>query len=76
MSPIITTTDVDGTTGDVFAYATDASRFKEWQEGVVDGHLETPDAVQVGTRCMTTRRIVWCSAGTSARSGRWRPTRS
>ena len=57
MSPIITTTDVDGTIGDVFAYATDASRFKERQEGVVDGHLETPDAVQVGSRCMTTRRI-------------------
>src|SRR3954447_11394439 len=55
MSPIITTTDVDSPAGDVFAYATDPSRFKEWQEGVVDGHLETPDAVQVGTPCMTPR---------------------
>src|SRR3954453_46690 len=57
MSPIITTTDVDSSAGEVFAYATDPSRFKEWQQGVVDGHIETPDAVQVGTRCMTTRRI-------------------
>lgn len=57
MSPITVTTDVDRPATEVFAYATDASQFSQWQNGVVDGRLETPDAVHVGTRCLTTRRI-------------------
>jgi hypothetical protein len=41
----------------VFAYATDPTRFKEWQQGVVDGRLESHDTPTVGTRCLTSRRI-------------------
>jgi uncharacterized protein YndB with AHSA1/START domain len=50
MSPIIATVDVDRPAAEVFAYATDPTRFPEWQLGVVDGHL-------AGTKCVTTRRI-------------------
>jgi uncharacterized protein YndB with AHSA1/START domain len=57
MSPITVTIDVDRPAAEVFAYATDPSRFSQWQEGVVDGHLDTSDSVQAGTRCLTTRRI-------------------
>ena len=52
MSPIIATVDVERSAADVFAYATDPTRFPEWQLGVVDGHLD-----QAGTNCVTTRRI-------------------
>ena len=57
MSPITTSTDVDRPAAEVFAYATDPTRFSEWQQGVVDGHLDQPGPARVGTRCLTTRRI-------------------
>jgi hypothetical protein len=57
MAPIRTTTEIDRSADDVFAYATDPARFREWQKGVVDGHMDTPGAPSVGTRCHTTRRI-------------------
>ena len=37
MPPITTSTEVDRPAEDVFAYATDPTRFHEWQNGVVDG---------------------------------------
>ena len=41
---------------DVYAYATDPSRFREWQRGVVSGRMEP--AVPGGPpRCVTVRRI-------------------
>jgi hypothetical protein len=55
--PIITTTDVDRPARDVFAYATDPTRFPEWQQGVVDGRMDPPGTPAVGARCHTTRRI-------------------
>jgi hypothetical protein len=48
MSPIITTTEVARPATQVFAYATDPTRFHEWQEGVVDGHLDKPGPPQAG----------------------------
>jgi len=48
MSPIVASTEVGCPAGDVFAYATDPSRFSEWQKGVVDGHMEGP-AVDSGS---------------------------
>ena len=41
----------------MFAYATDPSRFSEWQKGVVGGRMESGGAPRVGDRCLTTRRI-------------------
>jgi hypothetical protein len=57
MAPITTSTEVDRSAEDVFAYATDPTRFHEWQAGVVDGHLDRPGIPAVGARCLTTRRI-------------------
>jgi hypothetical protein len=57
MAPITTTIQVDRSAEDVFAYATDPTRFHEWQQGVVNGHMEAGGAPTVGTRCHTTRRI-------------------
>jgi carbon monoxide dehydrogenase subunit G len=61
MAPIVTSAEIDRPAGEVFAYATDPSRFSEWQQGVVDGHMDSPrsgtqDPV-VGSKCVTTRRI-------------------
>ena len=39
------------------AYATDPTRFHEWQKGVVDSRLDAPAEAQVGDRCVTVRRI-------------------
>jgi carbon monoxide dehydrogenase subunit G len=57
MSPIIASIEVDRPAADVFAYATDPTRFHEWQAGVVDGHMDQSGVPVVGARCLTTRRI-------------------
>src|SRR3984893_1096831 len=57
MAPTIASTVVDRPAAEVFAYATDPTRFHEWQQGVIDGHLDQPGPAQVGTKCLTTRRI-------------------
>jgi hypothetical protein len=56
MAPIVTSAEIDRPAADVFTYATDPSRFSEWQQGVVEGHMST-DAPVVGAKCVTTRRI-------------------
>jgi uncharacterized protein YndB with AHSA1/START domain len=61
MPAIVASTEVDRPAAEVFAYATDPTRFSEWQKGVVDGRMDGPaDATgspAVGARCLTTRRI-------------------
>jgi uncharacterized protein YndB with AHSA1/START domain len=57
MAPIRTTTEVASPPEDVFAYVTDPTRFAEWQEGVVSGHMDGSEPHAVGDRCLTTRRI-------------------
>ncbi len=54
MPPIVTSAEISRTAAEVFAYATDPARFPEWQQGVVDGHM---DGTAVGARCVMTRRI-------------------
>jgi uncharacterized protein YndB with AHSA1/START domain len=54
MPPIVTSAEISRPAEEVFAYATDPSRFPEWQQGVVDGHM---DGAAVGAKCVTTRRI-------------------
>jgi uncharacterized protein YndB with AHSA1/START domain len=66
MPPIIASTEVNRPVEEVFAYATDPSRFAEWQRGVVDGHLEGPATPRVGARCLTTRRIGFANRPTVA----------
>jgi uncharacterized protein YndB with AHSA1/START domain len=61
MSAIVASTEVERPAAEVFAYATDPTRFKEWQKGVVDGYMDGAangtGLPTVGTRCMTTRRV-------------------
>jgi uncharacterized protein YndB with AHSA1/START domain len=57
MAPIISTIEVAARPNDVFAYVTDPSRFREWQQGVVGGSMEGGAAAEVGSTCTTTRRI-------------------
>jgi hypothetical protein len=61
MPPIVTSAEIGRPAAEVFACATDPTRFKEWQKGVVDGHMDGPDSgtgtPAVGARCVTTRRI-------------------
>jgi hypothetical protein len=56
MAPAIAGTVVDRPAAEVFAYATDPARFREWQQGLIEGHLEA-DRAEVGAKCLTTRRI-------------------
>ena len=51
MAPITTSTEIDRPAADVFDYATDPTRFNEWQNGVVDGHMDQPGTPQVGAHC-------------------------
>jgi hypothetical protein len=61
MAAIVTSIEVDRPAAEVFAYATDPPRFGEWQQGVVDGHMDGPaddaGSPAVGSKCVTTRRI-------------------
>ncbi|WP_144127953.1 SRPBCC family protein [Catellatospora sichuanensis] len=57
MAAITTTIQVERPAADVFSYVTDPTRFHEWQQGVVGGHMDTAAEPTVGTRCVTTRRI-------------------
>lgn len=57
MSPITVSVEVERPAEEVFAYATDPSRFSEWQKGVVSGHMDSAGAPEVGDHCQTTRRI-------------------
>jgi uncharacterized protein YndB with AHSA1/START domain len=54
--PITVSTEVRRPAAEVYAYATDPSRFAEWQKGVVSGHMETADG-RPTRRCVTVRRI-------------------
>jgi uncharacterized protein YndB with AHSA1/START domain len=55
MPPIVTTAEIGRPAAEVFAYATDPARFREWQKGVVDGHMDGP-ADTAGATCKMTRR--------------------
>jgi carbon monoxide dehydrogenase subunit G len=57
MAPITVSEDIDRPADDVFAYATDPSRFAEWQNGVVSGHMDQADSPSIGDRCVMVRRI-------------------
>ena len=57
MAPIVAEVSVSRPPSEVFAYATDPSRFCEWQSGVVSGSIEGDGPTRVGSRCVMTRRV-------------------
>lgn len=73
MAPIVASVEVDRPARDVFAYATDPSRFSEWQKGVVDGQMDGNDEPRVGDRCVTTRRIGFADRPSTAELVRFEP---
>jgi uncharacterized protein YndB with AHSA1/START domain len=76
VSPIIATTEVARPAAQVFTYATDPTRFHEWQEGVVDGHLDKPGPAQAGAKCLTTRRIGWADRAVTSELTHFDPPRT
>jgi uncharacterized protein YndB with AHSA1/START domain len=73
MSPITVSIEVDRSAEEVFAYATDPSRFSEWQRGVVSGQMNSVGAPKVGDRCVTTRRIGFAERPATAELVRFDP---
>jgi uncharacterized protein YndB with AHSA1/START domain len=57
MPPIVSSIDIARPPDQVFAYATDPSRFPEWQRDVVRVHMEQDGPPGVGSRFTTTRRV-------------------
>ena len=55
--PTIASTAVNRAAAQVSAYATDPARCREWRQGLIDARLNPPGPAQVGTKCLTTRRI-------------------
>jgi uncharacterized protein YndB with AHSA1/START domain len=77
MAPITVTTEVNRSAADVFAYATDPSRFTEWQAGVVEAHMEHGDeGPTLGSRCVTTRRIGFANRPSTAELTQFDPPRT
>lgn len=66
MPPTIVSTQVDRSAETVFAYATDPTRFHEWQTGVISGHLDDPGRPGVGAHCVTVRRIGFADRASTA----------
>jgi uncharacterized protein YndB with AHSA1/START domain len=73
MSAITTSVDVARPADEVFGYATDPTRFREWQQGVVDGHMDHSGSPQVGTHCHTTRRIGFADRASTSEVTRLEP---
>ena len=57
MAHIVADVDIARPPDEVFAYATDPSRFGEWQAGVISGHIEADGPPAVGSKCVMTRQI-------------------
>ena len=57
MEPIVTTLDISRTPDEVFAVATDPTRFATWQSDVVRVDTDQPAPLPVGAQFTTVRRI-------------------
>jgi uncharacterized membrane protein len=68
--------EVDRPAEQVFAYATDPTRFCEWQQGVVSGSMDSNGAPAVGDRCRTTRRIGGAERPSTSELVRFDPPRA
>lgn len=76
MAPITATVEVARPPQDTFDYVTDPSRFVEWQQGVVEGHMDSNGGRAVGDRCVTTRRIGFAERPGTAELTRLDPPRT
>ena len=76
MAPLTSSIEVAQPPEVVFAYATDPTRFAEWQVGVVGGHVANGGAPTVGDTCTTTRRIGFAERTVTSRITHVDPPRS
>jgi len=65
MTAIVSSIEIASPPETVFAYATDPSRFSEWQKGVVSGATDG-DHPGVGSKCSMTRKIGGAERTTSS----------
>jgi uncharacterized protein YndB with AHSA1/START domain len=57
MTAIVESIDISRSPQNVFSYATDFSRFADWQGGVVASRLEADAPLAVGSRARITRKL-------------------
>jgi len=57
MAAIVESIEIARRPEDVFAYATDSSRFPEWQASVVSVRQDGTGPLAVGSRAVVTRRL-------------------
>jgi carbon monoxide dehydrogenase subunit G len=57
MAAVVESIDISRRPEDVFSYATDVSRFPEWQGGVVSARRQGNGALGLGSRAVVTRRV-------------------
>ncbi|MEQ4304892.1 SRPBCC family protein [Plantactinospora sp. B6F1] len=63
MAAILSTIEIERPPDAVFGYATDPSRFPEWQRDVLSVHLDQEGPIGVGTRFTTIRHIAGAERG-------------
>jgi hypothetical protein len=68
--------EVERPAAEVFGYATDPTKFHEWQEGVVSGSWGSKGSPAVGDLCRTTRRIGGAERPATSELVRFDPPRS
>ncbi|HYT72850.1 MAG TPA: SRPBCC family protein [Gemmatimonadales bacterium] len=57
MAEIVESIEISRRPEEVFSYATDFSRFPEWQGSVVSAHREAHASLAVGSRAVVTRQV-------------------
>lgn len=57
MAEIVASIEISRRPEDVFSFATDFSRFPEWQGGVVSARRDADAPLEVGSRAVVTRRV-------------------
>jgi uncharacterized protein YndB with AHSA1/START domain len=73
MAPIVSTVEIERTPSEVFSYATDPSRFGEWQGSVVSGSSE--GVIGVGSKFTTTRKIGGAQRASTSEITEYEPPR-
>jgi carbon monoxide dehydrogenase subunit G len=61
---------------EVFSYATDPTKFAEWQTGVISASMETDGLPALGDLCRTTRRIGRAERPSTSKLVRFEPPRA
>jgi carbon monoxide dehydrogenase subunit G len=57
MAPVVKSVDISRRPEEVFAFATDFSRFPEWQGGVVSARPQGNGSLAIGSKATVTRRV-------------------